>query len=73
MKLCKTCKYWRYWNEYPDSFNFCGYIDRDDEVYPHNNHELVGIIVECLDDLGLDVFLRVEADFGCVHHFGGTE
>jgi len=45
---------------------YCDYVEWDDEDYPHNNSEGVGIEAYALDDSGMEVQLRVDDDFGCV-------
>lgn len=51
-----------------ESDGFCDYVERDDDDYPHSNSVGAGIEVVALDDSGLSVRLRVEADFGCVKY-----
>ena len=58
MGNCKNCKFF--------DGRYCDLIEVDDDDYPHNNHEKVGVKVDVSDDSGLDVRMRVSGDFGCV-------
>lgn len=62
-KICKNCKYRK---QYEGDIYYCTEIYEDDLQYPHNNNKYAGIILEALDDTGIELSLRVDDNFGCI-------